>query len=61
MQGAADSVQAAPPRVRFAAMTTDAGVDLVGFQACSQRAVTIQVKANRRPKPGSGEGSQALN
>ena len=42
-------------------MTTDAGVDLVAFSAASQRAITIQVKANDAPKPGGGKGKLALD
>ncbi len=42
-------------------MTTDAGIDLVAYNAKSRRAVTIQVKANERPKPGGGKGKLALD
>lgn len=42
-------------------MTTDAGIDLVAFSAASQRAVTIQVKANDAPKPGGGKGKLSLD
>ncbi len=47
--------------IESAAMTTDAGVDLVAFAPSSQRAVTIQVKANDAPKPGGGRGKLALD
>jgi hypothetical protein len=47
--------------VESAPMTTDTGVDLVAFASASKRAVTIQVKANARPKPGGGKGRLALD
>jgi hypothetical protein len=47
--------------IESAAMTTDSGVDLVAFSAASQRAVTIQVKANDAPKPGGGKGKLGLD
>lgn len=47
--------------VESAPMTTDTGVDLVAFASGSRRAVTIQVKANERPKPGGGKGKLALD
>lgn len=47
--------------IESAAMTTDAGVDLVAFSAKSQRAVTVQVKANDAPKRGGGKGKLALD
>jgi hypothetical protein len=44
-----------------APMTTDAGIDLVAYAPRAQRAVTIQVKTNRRAKPGGGKGKLALD
>lgn len=43
-----------------APMTTDAGIDLVAYAPISHKAMTIQVKANLRPKPGGGRGQMAL-
>ncbi len=42
-------------------MTVDAGIDLVAFSSVTQRAITIQVKANDAPKPGGGRGRLALD
>lgn len=47
--------------IESAPMTTDTGIDLVAFASGSRRAVTIQVKANARPKPGGGKGRLALD
>jgi hypothetical protein len=47
--------------IESAPMTTDSGVDLVAFSPESQRAVTVQVKANYAPKPGGGRGKLALD
>ena len=47
--------------IESAAMTTDAGIDLVAFSAVSQRAITIQVKANDAPKKGGGKGKLGLD
>jgi hypothetical protein len=47
--------------VESAPMTTDRGVDLVAFNPTTGRALTIQVKANERPKPGGGKGKAALD
>jgi hypothetical protein len=47
--------------IESSAMTTDRGIDLVAFVASSQRALTIQVKTNLRPKPGGGRGALALD
>lgn len=47
--------------IESAPMTTDAGVDLVAFSPRSQRAVTVQVKANDVAKPGGGKGKLALD
>jgi hypothetical protein len=42
-------------------MTTDSGVDLVAYSPTSKRALTIQIKANLRPKPAGGTGRLALD
>jgi len=47
--------------IESAAMTTDRGIDLVAFVASRNRALTIQVKTNLRPKPGGGRGALALD
>ena len=35
-------------------LPTDSGIDLVGFSNRRNKAITIQVKSNLRPKPGGG-------
>ena len=47
--------------IESAAMTTDAGIDLVTYSAIGRHATTIQVKTNRRAKPGGGKGKLALD
>jgi hypothetical protein len=47
--------------VESAPMTTDSGIDLVAFSARKRDALTVQVKANERPKPGGGTGKLALD
>jgi hypothetical protein len=47
--------------VESSPLTTDSGIDLVAFSAKHNRAFTIQVKANERPKPGGGKGPLALD
>ena len=47
--------------VESAPMTTDSGIDLVAFNPATESAVTVQVKANDRPKPGAGKGKPALD
>lgn len=47
--------------IESAHMTTDAGIDLVAYFSKSKKAVTIQVKANLKPKPGGGKGAPALD
>lgn len=42
-------------------MTTDAGIDLVAYSPVRRQPVTIQVKANLRPKPGGGKGKLVLD
>ena len=42
-------------------MTTDAGVDLVAYSPGKRRAKTIQVKTNKKAKPGGGKGKLALD
>ncbi len=43
------------------ALTTDSGIDLVAYSPKRKGALTIQVKANERAKPGGGAGSPALD
>lgn len=43
--------------IESAPMTTDAGIDLVAFSSRKNKAMTIQVKTNLKPKPGGGRGS----
>jgi hypothetical protein len=47
--------------IESAPMTTDAGVDLVVYAPLSERALTVQVKTNLRPKPAGGKGKLALD
>ena len=47
--------------VESAPMTTDSGIDLVAHSANTQRARTIQVKANLAPKASGGKGKAALD
>jgi len=47
--------------IESAPMTTDAGVDLVAFDAQRGRATTIQVKSNLQAKPGGGKGKPHLD
>jgi hypothetical protein len=44
-----------------APLSTDAGVDLVAYQPKRRRPITIQVKANLKPKPSGGKGRPALD
>lgn len=44
-----------------APMTTDSGIDLVAYSSHTAKPTTIQVKANRGPKPGGGKGKAALD
>lgn len=44
-----------------AQLTTDSGVDLVAFSAEQRDAMTLQVKANLRPKPAGGTGKLLLD
>src|ERR1017187_10820238 len=44
-----------------AAMTTDAGVDLVAYSAAQEMSFAIQVKTKLRPKPGGGKGSPGVD
>ena len=39
-----------------ARLTTDAGIDLVVYAPANRSALTVQVKANRGPKPAGGKG-----
>lgn len=47
--------------IESAALTTDAGVDLVAYSAQLVQAFTVQVKTNLRPKPSGGRGKPALD
>ena len=47
--------------IESAPLTTDTGIDLVAYSARRSDAITIQVKANLRPKPGGGRGKLALD
>lgn len=47
--------------IEAAPLSTDAGIDLVAYAPSSGKAVTIQVKANLRAKPGGGKGKAALD
>lgn len=47
--------------IESAPLTTDSGIDLVAYAPRCERPVTIQVKANRGPKPGGGKGRLALD
>ncbi len=47
--------------IESAALTTDAGVDLVAYAPRLARALTVQVKSNLRPKPAGGRGKPALD
>ena len=42
-------------------MTTDSGIGLVAFSSKNQKAITIQVKTNQKPKPGGGSGKMTLD
>lgn len=47
--------------IESAPMTTDSGIDLVAFSQKLNRAITIQVKTNLRPKPGGGKGRLSID
>jgi hypothetical protein len=47
--------------IESAPMTTDSGIDLVAYAPAEKRAVTIQVKANLKPKHSGGRGKLALD
>lgn len=47
--------------IESSAMTTDSGVDLVAYSPRIERALTIQVKTNLRPKRAGGTGRLALD
>lgn len=44
-----------------APLTVDTGIDLVAYAPGRRDAVTLQVKANAKPKPGGGKGPLALD
>jgi hypothetical protein len=41
-------------------MTTDSGIDLVGYSPRNLKAYTIQVKTQEKPAPGGGRGKLVL-
>lgn len=47
--------------VESAYLTTDAGIDLVAYSHRQEKAITIQVKSNLKPKPGGGKGKLGLD
>jgi hypothetical protein len=47
--------------IESAPMTTDSGVDLIVYAPSKDGAMTVQVKANQRPKPAGGKGQLALD
>ncbi|GHC08915.1 hypothetical protein [Thermomonas carbonis] len=47
--------------IESAPMSTDTGIDLVVYAPKLQTALTIQVKANLKAKPGGGRGKLALD
>lgn len=47
--------------IESAALTTDAGVDLVAYSPKMAQAFTVQVKTNLQPKPSGGRGKPALD
>ena len=47
--------------IESAALTTDAGIDLVAYSPQLAQAFTVQVKTNLRPKPSGGRGKPALD
>ena len=42
--------------IESAQLTTDSGIDLVAYSPHKKEALTIQVKANHKPRPGGGRG-----
>lgn len=42
-------------------MTTDAGIDLVAYSPRNNKAYTIQVKTQEKPRPGGGKGKLAMS
>jgi hypothetical protein len=47
--------------IESAHLTTDSGIDLVAYSSGGKKPLTIQVKANLKPKPGGGRGKPALD
>lgn len=47
--------------VESAPMTTDSGIDLVAYSIKGNKALTIQVKTNQKPKPGGGKGRLSID
>lgn len=47
--------------IESAPMTTDSGIDLVAYSTKSNKALTIQVKTNQKPKPGGGSDRPSID
>ena len=48
--------------IESAHLTTDSGIDLVAYSPRNKEPLTIQVKSNKKPKPGGGgTGKDALD
>ncbi len=47
--------------IESAQLTTDSGIDLVAYSPNKKEALTIQIKANLKPKKGGGKGNYALD
>lgn len=47
--------------IESAPMSTDSGIDLVVYASKMSGPMTIQVKANLKPKPSGGKGKSALD
>lgn len=47
--------------IESAPMSTDSGIDLVAYSPLRKHPITIQVKANLKPKPSGGSGKVALD
>lgn len=47
--------------IESAPMGTDTGIDLVVYSPKRNKATTVQVKANLKPKPSGGKGKPALD
>jgi len=47
--------------IESAPLTTDSGIDLVAYSPNKHDAITIQVKTNKKAKPGGGKGKPAID